>query len=58
MTTACSCSVTHVYGCPGSFAEVLRQIAADERSHRDESLADVERLRAERALCDRRCPPR
>ena len=45
----CSCSVADDYGCPESFADVLRQIALDERHHRDESLADLARLAGERA---------
>ena len=45
----CSCSVADDYGCPESFADVLRQIALDERHHRDESLADLARLAGEQA---------
>jgi ubiquinol oxidase len=46
---ACSCSVADDYGCPESFGDVLRQIALDERHHRDESLDDLRRLEADRA---------
>jgi hypothetical protein len=45
----CACSVADDYGCPESFADVLRQIGLDERHHRDESLAELQRLAAERA---------
>jgi hypothetical protein len=45
----CSCSVADDYGCPESFADVLRQIGIDERHHRDESLQELERLALERA---------
>lgn len=46
----CSCSVADVYGCGelGSFADVLRQIALDERHHKEESVADLARLAVER----------
>ena len=45
----CSCSVADVYGCADSFADVLRQIALDERDHKQESLDDLARLATERA---------
>jgi len=46
---ACSCSVADVYGCHERFADVLRQIALDERAHKDESIEDLSVLAAERA---------
>lgn len=38
---SCSCSVADAYGCHDSFADVLRQVALDERAHKDESIEDL-----------------
>ncbi|MFN8020015.1 MAG: alternative oxidase [Acidimicrobiales bacterium] len=43
-STRCSCTVADDYGCADSFADVLRQIALDERAHKEESLIELERL--------------
>jgi hypothetical protein len=54
---ACSCSVADVYGCHESFADVLRQIALDERDHKVESIEELgilSRERSERASSTRR----
>lgn len=45
---ACSCSVAQEYGCHDSFADVLRHVGVDERRHKEESLAELDRLAAER----------
>lgn len=41
---ACSCTVAADYGCAATVADVLRQIALDERHHKDESLEDLRRV--------------
>jgi ubiquinol oxidase len=38
---SCSCTVASDYGCATTFADVLRQIALDERNHKNESLDDL-----------------
>lgn len=45
----CTCSVASEYGDYDSLADVLRQIGVDERHHKDESLAELALLEAERA---------
>ena len=47
-SVSCTCSVADVYGCPESFADVLRRIALDERAHKDESIAELAVLAGER----------
>ena len=37
----CTCTVADDYGCAETFADVLRQIALDERHHKLESLAEL-----------------
>ena len=37
----CTCTVAEDYGCAETFADVLRQIALDERHHKLESLAEL-----------------
>ena len=40
----CTCTVSADYGCADSFADVLRQIALDERHHKEESLEELRSL--------------
>ncbi|HEX5615781.1 MAG TPA: alternative oxidase [Acidimicrobiia bacterium] len=41
---SCTCTVSDDYGCPESFADVLRQIGLDERHHKQESLDELAAL--------------